>query len=391
MKNISRFDYDLPKLSLYSYSLGTYKKVTFLESIESSEKITTLCEENKIIFREGLQKEGLPFLLEKLNFSTRSQDQVVVSKETTTLEIRQKFLQEHSHDEEEIRYFEEGGGIFFFHFPSQKQVWRLVCEKGDFLSVPSGVLHWFDLAPFYELRATRLFQKKEGWIPFYTNSQLEKSFIMPYKAVLLDIEGTIAPLDFVQKVLFPYSRNHLHKYLEKLLASTEKVDLCLKKEMTEMFGESFNWELRLKDLIDKDIKHPILKKIQGEIWEEGFKEKVFKAPLYPDVLPALKRWKEGIASPITFAIYSSGSSKAQELFFQYNEYGDLRSWFSFFFDTSLGPKTNPSSYEKISLKLGILPEEIFFLTDNPKEEEAALQANFFVKLIERPKDIFSFY
>ena len=41
------------------------------------------------------------------------------------------------------------------------------------------------------------------------------------KAVLCDIEGTTTDIDFVHKVLFPYSRKHLRSFLEKNEKSSE--------------------------------------------------------------------------------------------------------------------------------------------------------------------------
>ena len=47
--------------------------------------------------------------------------------------IRQKFLQEHLHTEDEVRFFVEGFGIFYIH--TDKMVFRVCCEKGDLISM----------------------------------------------------------------------------------------------------------------------------------------------------------------------------------------------------------------------------------------------------------------
>jgi 1,2-dihydroxy-3-keto-5-methylthiopentene dioxygenase len=107
-----------------------------------------------------------------------SADVVNVTPTTPDLElIRNKFLAEHTHAEDEIRFFVDGEGLFFFHLKDRGEVFRLLCEKGDFISVPQGVNHWFDLAPNYFVKAIRIFQTKEGWIANYTNSNIEKKYL----------------------------------------------------------------------------------------------------------------------------------------------------------------------------------------------------------------------
>lgn len=41
------------------------------------------------------------------------------------------------------------------------------------------------------------------------------------QAVVLDIEGTVAPISFVHEVMFPYAKKHLKAYLGKHWASQE--------------------------------------------------------------------------------------------------------------------------------------------------------------------------
>lgn len=105
-----------------------------------------------------------------------SADVINVHKDTPNIEeLRQKFLKEHTHDEDEVRFFVDGVGQFYFHLD---EVFSLVCEKGDFISVPKGYKHWFDLAPQYHVKAIRIFQTKEGWIARYTDSGKEKSYLL---------------------------------------------------------------------------------------------------------------------------------------------------------------------------------------------------------------------
>lgn len=90
--------------------------------------------------------------------------------------IRTKFLAEHTHSEDEIRFFVDGKGLFWFNLGDQP-IFNLLCEKGDLISVPAGTKHWFDAGehdPF--VKAIRIFIDMSGWIPEYTGSEIEKQF-----------------------------------------------------------------------------------------------------------------------------------------------------------------------------------------------------------------------
>lgn len=89
--------------------------------------------------------------------------------------LREKFLSEHIHTEDEVRFFVEGEGKFWFHL-SNDEVLCLLCTAGDFLSVPTGIRHWFDLAPKYSVKAIRIFTSKEGWVAKYTESGVDKNY-----------------------------------------------------------------------------------------------------------------------------------------------------------------------------------------------------------------------
>jgi 1,2-dihydroxy-3-keto-5-methylthiopentene dioxygenase len=90
--------------------------------------------------------------------------------------IRSKFLAEHTHSEDEIRFFVDGKGLFWFNL-EQEPVFNLLCEKGDLIAVPAGTKHWFDAGehgPF--VKAIRIFIDTSGWIPHYTDSKKELIF-----------------------------------------------------------------------------------------------------------------------------------------------------------------------------------------------------------------------
>jgi 1,2-dihydroxy-3-keto-5-methylthiopentene dioxygenase len=84
--------------------------------------------------------------------------------------LRQKFLAEHTHSEDEVRFFVEGRGLFCLHIGDE--VLQLVCEKNDWISVPAGTKHWFDMGPNPAFCALRFFNNPDGWVAAFTGDPI---------------------------------------------------------------------------------------------------------------------------------------------------------------------------------------------------------------------------
>ncbi|MFD1937354.1 acireductone dioxygenase [Nonomuraea mangrovi] len=83
---------------------------------------------------------------------------------------RQKFLNEHTHDDDEVRYFVAGSGIFYLHVNGK--VHAVLCEAGDLLSVPKNTTHWFDMGTRPDFTAIRFFHDDDGWIGDFTGDPI---------------------------------------------------------------------------------------------------------------------------------------------------------------------------------------------------------------------------
>jgi 1,2-dihydroxy-3-keto-5-methylthiopentene dioxygenase len=83
---------------------------------------------------------------------------------------RTKFLDEHTHDEDEVRFFVEGSGCFYLHLGDR--VYAVVCTEGDLMSVPAGTTHWFDMGTRPRFCAIRFFQEEDGWVAGFTGSPI---------------------------------------------------------------------------------------------------------------------------------------------------------------------------------------------------------------------------
>lgn len=194
--------------------------------------------------------------------------------------------------------------------------------------------------------------------------------------ILLDIEGTVSDKNFVHNVLFPYSAEHLEDYIydhQESVEVKEALELLAEKDIDKAIHT-------LLSFIREDVKHPALKLLQGYIWKSGFESKAFTAPLYDDVMPALETWQ----SSYTIGIYSSGSVKAQKLFFSHTSHGDITNFFANYFDLAMGSKKEPESYQKIARTLGMEASTILFLSDIPDEIKAARKADLQAIHVVRP-------
>jgi 1,2-dihydroxy-3-keto-5-methylthiopentene dioxygenase len=89
-------------------------------------------------------------------------------------ELRRKFLDEHTHDDDEVRFFVEGSGVFYLRIGAK--VYVTLCECGDLLSVPAGTRHWFDMGPAPRFTAIRLFTTPAGWVAKFTGDAIAQRF-----------------------------------------------------------------------------------------------------------------------------------------------------------------------------------------------------------------------
>ena len=88
--------------------------------------------------------------------------------------MRTKFLSEHTHAEDEVRFFVRGKGLFTLH--AAGRVWNILCCEGDLMSVPAGMAHWFDMGAAPDFTAIRMFVNPDGWVAAFTGSDIAERF-----------------------------------------------------------------------------------------------------------------------------------------------------------------------------------------------------------------------
>jgi enolase-phosphatase E1 len=216
--------------------------------------------------------------------------------------------------------------------------------------------------------------------------------------ILLDIEGTTTPINFVYKTLFPFARARVKDYLSRVWDSPElQADLaqlraeqaadvaqCLNPpaiegeasiELIESAVAYIHW------LMDQDRKSTPLKAIQGRIWQEGYQAGELLSEVFDDVAPAFARWRR---QNKLICIYSSGSALAQKLLFAHTTVGDLTGNICRYFDTTIGHKSEADSYRRIAEELRLAPAEAVFISDVIAELDAARDAGMKTILAMRP-------
>ena len=105
----------------------------------------------------------------------RSVDVVSIAPDHPQREaMRAKFLDEHFHKEDEVRFFVAGSGLFTLH--AEGRVHEVLCEAGDLISVPDGMTHWFDMGPEPSFVAIRFFTEPDGWVGHFTGTDIAQRF-----------------------------------------------------------------------------------------------------------------------------------------------------------------------------------------------------------------------
>lgn len=202
------------------------------------------------------------------------------------------------------------------------------------------------------------------------------------KAILTDIEGTTTSIDFVTSILFPFARKNMSDFIKnnqhdlpvnQILKEIEKSENIPAGDVDSLLAVLNRW-------MDEDKKIASLKTLQGLIWEKGYHEGSLKGHLYEDTFENLKKWKE---NGLELYVFSSGSILAQKLLFTHTCYGDLTSFFTDYFDTTIGSKKDTSSYEIIAKKIGFPINQILFLSDIEAELNAAQKAGMHTLLVSR--------
>ena len=193
-------------------------------------------------------------------------------------------------------------------------------------------------------------------------------------------------MSFVYDVLFPYARRALPGFVSSHAADAEvsaavrALDAERAADVARGLAPPEGASAYLLWLMDADRKSTALKALQGLVWRDGYEKGDLRGNVYPDVPPALARWR---GQGRRIFIYSSGSVLAQRLLFSTTPHGDLTSFIDGYFDTTTGPKKEPDSYRRIAEQIGEDPAAVCFVSDSEEEVRAAREARLLAVLCAR--------
>jgi len=211
------------------------------------------------------------------------------------------------------------------------------------------------------------------------------------RAILLDIEGTTTPVDFVYKTLFPYARERAPEFLRAHrddagvredvagLQTQHQADAAANlgpppwpsSMVSSPESELNSATAYIGWLMDRDSKCSPLKSLQGKIWRAGYAKGELHGEIFPDALAAMIRWtRQGKR----IAIFSSGSVLAQKLLFSTVAGYDFTHLIEAHFDTGVGAKGDAQSYQRVAETLALPAREILFISDVARELDAAREA-----------------
>ena len=263
----------------------------------------------------------------KLKGGYQTADVIDIKNDTPNLEpMLEKFRPEHFHDEDEVRFIVKGCGIFHIAPENGGDVTAVKMTAGDMIRVPRGTKHWFDLGRNANRSRDQTFSgcngldtalygkrtaKKNTNLVQNVKVQSAKLFsalctlhfaLCTMKVILLDIEGTTTPIDFVHKTLFPYAKKKIGEYVaenfDEIKTEIEQLKTEYKKDFSnQIYGRNFNENAPetiseyLKFLIETDRKSTPLKSLQGKIWQKGYESGELESVMFDDIPKAFEKWK----------------------------------------------------------------------------------------------------
>jgi 1,2-dihydroxy-3-keto-5-methylthiopentene dioxygenase len=174
----------MSKLSIYPDSCGQAKIITDgaaisdalsnigvqFERWEANQPLSDKAGQDEVLaaYRESIDRLNKQYGFQSIDVVSLAPDH------PQKAEFRQKFLSEHTHADFEVRFFVDGSGIFYLHVDNN--VYMVLCERGDLISVPANTTHWFDMGAAPNFKCIRFFTAPDGWVGNFTGSDIATRF-----------------------------------------------------------------------------------------------------------------------------------------------------------------------------------------------------------------------
>ena len=220
------------------------------------------------------------------------------------------------------------------------------------------------------------------------------------KLIVLKIDGTTTPREFILDVMLPYAQNNMSEYLQEHWADDDVMKLIsyLRQEsdldsnapsiknQRENDGRLLRETLEYLKYLMKGRKSTIgLQLFYLLIWGDGYDRGQLRSQVYPDVADAMYAWH---VMKIPIVVFGGGCAVANRMIFTFSqEGGNLNKFVREYLEPSkIGNRREEESYEKIANRFSIKTKELLFLTDDPKEAMAAREARCRCVIVKRPNN-----
>ncbi|KAK4703331.1 hypothetical protein P7C70_g2883, partial [Phenoliferia sp. Uapishka_3] len=143
-----------------------------------------------LLAKSDVDMDAVEVVVKERNYKNR--DVIKVSKEGLGDLYESKllgFFREHMHEDEEIRYIQEGEGYFDVRDSTDARWIRVSMLPGDLLVLPAGIYHRFTLTDSNYVQALRLFKDEPKWIPYDRSTETDAN---PYRKEY--VEEVLKPL-----------------------------------------------------------------------------------------------------------------------------------------------------------------------------------------------------
>lgn len=104
-----------------------------------------------------------------------TEDVIALDPSTPNLDVlRAKFIDEHHHTDDEVRFVVAGEGVFEINVTEDERL-KITAQPGDLIVVPAWRRHLFYLTDKSTIRCIRLFKDKGGWEAHYPYAQQDSN------------------------------------------------------------------------------------------------------------------------------------------------------------------------------------------------------------------------
>lgn len=119
------------------------------------------------IYREDIDRVKGLYGYTQVDLATMKPD------DAFSISVRGRYLSEHTHEEDEVRFFISGKVLVYLHINHKIHI--LECTKGDFLIIPAGIEHWMDIGPKPNFTVIRWFNSKKAFVNQFTEGYVAEA------------------------------------------------------------------------------------------------------------------------------------------------------------------------------------------------------------------------